>query len=193
MVVAYEREAPLAPPAVPGPYRVADYLALPDEPRCELVLGRFYAAPAPIIRHQEVVGALYALLRAHAREQGARLVLSPVDVVLAEHSVVQPDLVYVRAERAAIVGDRVAGAPDLVAEVLSPASARRDPGEKLALYAEAGVGEYGLVDAEAKTFEFLRHRGSSHEVRLPAGGRYASEAVPGFVLDLESFGRSLPG
>ncbi len=193
MVVAYELEAPLAPRSELGPYRVDDYMALPDEPSCELLYGRLHVTPAPVFRHQEVVVELVSLLRGHARTHGARVVTSPIDVVLDDHSVVQPDIVYISAARAAIVLDRVEGAPDLVVEVLSPATARRDLGEKLKLYADSGVGEYWLVDPVARTFEFLRNRGRRFEVCLPLDGAYSSEAIIGFELDLEQFWRSLPG
>ncbi|MGH7858659.1 MAG: Uma2 family endonuclease [Candidatus Binatia bacterium] len=192
MVVAYEREPPLAPRFDLGPYTVADYLALPDEPRCELIYGRFHVTPAPIVRHQEIVLRLAKLLLEHADSCDARVVVSPVDVVLGERTVVQPDIVYITAARKSIVGDRVEGAPDLVVEVLSPATARRDLGEKLKLYAEAGVAEYWLVDPTAKTFQLLENRGGQFEVRLPVDGALLSEAAPGFRLDLEAFWRALP-
>ncbi len=192
MVVAYEREAPLAPPSDLGPYRVSDYMALPDEPRCELIYGRFFVTPAPVFRHQEVVLQLASLLLGHAAERGGRVATSPVDVLLGEHTVVQPDIVYISAARAAIIRNQVEGAPDLVVEVLSPSTARRDPGEKLKLYADSCVLEYWLVDPTAKSFELLRNRQGSFEVRLPEGGVYVSEAIDDFALDLERFWRSVP-
>jgi Uma2 family endonuclease len=105
---------------------------------------------------------------------------------------VQPDLVYVGAERAGIVKDRVEGAPDLVVEILSPGTARRDLGEKLKLYAEAGVAEYWIVDPAGRTFEFLDNRDGAFLLRLPEQGVYRSAAVPGLELDVEAFWRDLP-
>jgi Uma2 family endonuclease len=192
MRIEYESDSPAAPRAGLGRYRASDYFALPDEPRCELLYGRLQVTPAPTFRHQEIVGALHALLLAHARRTGARIAPAPVDVVLAPHSVVQPDVVYVGADRTDIVRDRVEGAPDLVVEVLSPGTARRDLGEKLRLYAEAGVGEYWVVDPAARTFEFLVNRDGAFLLRLPEGGVYRAVAVAGFELDLEAFWRELP-
>jgi Uma2 family endonuclease len=192
MRIEYELDSPAAPRDGLGPYRAGDYFALPDEPRCELLYGRLQVTPAPTFRHQEVVGALHALLLAHARRTGGRTAPAPVDVVLAPHSVVQPDLVYVGPGRAAIVQDAVEGAPDLVVEVLSPGTARRDLGEKLRLYAEAGVGEYWVVDPAARTFEFLIHRDGAFLLRLPEGGVYRSESVASLELDLEAFWHELP-
>ncbi|MCM2269799.1 MAG: Uma2 family endonuclease [Thermoanaerobaculia bacterium] len=192
MPVDYETDTPAAPRSGLGPYRAGDYFELPDEPRCELLYGRLLVTPAPTFRHQEVVAALTALLLAHARRTGGRMAPSPVDVVLAPHSVVQPDLVYVGAERAGIVRDRVEGAPDLVVEVLSPATARRDLGEKLRLYAGAGVAEYWIIDPAGRTFEFLAHRDGAFLLLLPEQGVYRSPALRGLELDVEAFWRDLP-
>lgn len=191
VAIQYETEAPLAPRAAPGPYREADYLALPDEPRCELLYGSLFVTPAPTSRHQEVAARLARLLFACADRHGDRALYAPLDVALADHSVVQPDLVYVRAARAAIVKARIEGAPDLVIEVLSQSTARRDLGEKLRLYAESGVAEYWLVDPEAETFEFLVLREGTYSLRLPADGTFHSLAIEGLTVDLEAFWKTV--
>src|SRR3989304_955065 len=130
---------PLTPPSTLGPRRARDYFALPDDPRCELIYGRLYMSPAPVVRHQDVIGMLFVLLDAAAEASGGKALLSPVDVILADHSVVQPDLLYLSPERRHLVQDQVEGAPDLVVEVLSPGTVHRDRGAKLRLYAESGV------------------------------------------------------
>jgi Uma2 family endonuclease len=185
--VVYETETPLAPRTGLGPYREADYVDLPDEPRCELLYGRLLVTPAPAARHQLVVGRLLHLLIDFADRNGGLAIVSPVDVVLADHSVVQPDVIYVSAARSAIVRERVEGAPDLVVEVLSPGTARRDLGEKLRLYAEAGVKEYWIVDPGLQTFEFLEHAHDAFRVSLPDGATYRSAAIAGLELDLVAF------
>lgn len=190
--VEYESDSPAAPRSGLGPYRAGDYFDLPDEPRCELLYGRLLVTPAPNVRHQDVVLRLAAHLLAHERSRGGRTIVSPVDVVLAEHTVVQPDVVHVGGERAGIVRERIEGAPDLVVEVLSPGTARRDLGEKLRLYAEAGVAEYWIVDPAAHTFEFLAYADGAFVVRLAEAGVYRSAAVAGLELDLDAFWRDLP-
>jgi Uma2 family endonuclease len=192
VVVHYETEAPLAPRSTLGPYREADYLSLPDEPRCELLYGRLEVTPSPSARHQEVVLRLGRLLLEFAERAGARAFVAPLDVTLAPHSVVQPDLLLVTRERASIVGTHVVGAPDLVVEVLSPATGRRDLGEKLRLYAESGVREYWIVDLSTRVFEFLVNREGTFAVCLPEGGRYRSAVVEGLEIDLEEFWRRIP-
>lgn len=191
MAVHYETESPPALRSSTGPYRDTDYQALPDEPRCELLYGSLFVTPAPSLRHQDVVFRLARLLVDHADQAGDRAFVSPVDVRLADHSVVQPEVVYIKADRDEILRRRVEGAPDLVVEVLSPATARRDLGEKMRLYAESGIAEYWLVDPEAKTFEFLVLRDGAYAVLLPEDGVYRSPTLDGLQLDLEAFWRSV--
>jgi Uma2 family endonuclease len=192
MPVVYETETPLAPRSDLGPYRESDYLGLPDHPRCELLYGRLLVTPAPTARHQHVVSRILSILLACADRHGDQALVSPIDVVLADHSVVQPDVIYVKAARSSIVRDRIEGAPDLVVEVLSPGTARRDLGEKLRLYAEAGVSEYWIVDPALQSFEFLVKAGDDFRLRVPDGPSYRSTAIPGLELDLEAFWRSIP-
>jgi Uma2 family endonuclease len=192
MSVVYETEAPIAPRGELGPYREVDYLALPDEPRCELLYGRLVLMTAPTVRHQRAVGRLLRLLSEYAELGHGEALVSPVDVVLADHSIVQPDLVYVSKTRSSIVRNRIEGAPDLVVEILSPGTARRDLGEKLRLYAESGIAEYWLVDPASKTFEFLENAEGGFRLRLPEGAVYRSTVAAGLSLDLEAFWRSLP-
>jgi Uma2 family endonuclease len=191
MAVVYETEAPFAVRSDLGPYREADYLALPDEPRCELLYGRLVLMTSPALRHQEVVGRLLRFLLDFADRNQGRAIVSPMDVRLADHSIVQPDLIYVSPERSSVLRTRIHGAPDLVVEILSVSTARRDLGEKLRLYAESGIAEYWIVDPEGKTFEFLVNDGGTFRVRLPERETYRSAAVPGLELDLEAFWRSV--
>lgn len=191
MAVRLEASPPLTPLSVLGPYRDVDYRALPDEPRCELLYGRLLVTPAPTLRHAEVVARLAIEIGGYADRNGGRVAVSPVDVVLAEHSVVQPDVIWISPARNGIAGTRVEGAPDLVVEVLSPSTTGRDRGEKLRLYAEAGVPEYWLVDPEAATFEFLVLRDGRYEVHLPLDGRYRSAVHRDLALELEDFWRRL--
>lgn len=187
-----ENGSPASPRVELGPYRDADYRALPEEPRRELLLGRLLVTPSPSARHQRILVRLVELLAPLARAAGGEVLVAPIDVALADHSVVQPDLVWVGAHRRGIVRERVEGAPDLVVEVLSPATARRDLGEKLALYATAGVFEYWLLDPEKRTCELLENRDGAFVVRLPVEGIHRSPTILGLELDLEAFWRAIP-
>ena len=135
-------------------FLVSDYLKWPDELRCELIDGVVYdMSPAPTISHQTTVKqltiALDQALRSRRKGEGGgdgcELFVSPIDVVLSENSVVQPDVVVVCDLTKTQNGRYIDGAPDLVIEVLSPSTAAKDMKQKRDLYQRAGVGEYLLI------------------------------------------------
>ena len=141
-----------------GPYTIEDYLALPEDgPRFQLLRGWLVREPSPLEVHQRVLGNLYVLLRrwVDARQLGS-VYLAPFDTALSRYDVVQPDLLFVAAEhRARITRRRVEGAPDLVVEILSPSTGKRDRTVKLELYAEAGVREAWLVDPDGQAVDVI--------------------------------------
>jgi len=184
-------ESPATPLSELGPFRKSDYLALPDEPRCELILGRIYATPSRSVLHQAAAVLTFFVLRAAARRTRGFAAIAPLDVTLADHSVVQPDVIYVSAARLGIVKDRIEGAPDLLVEVLSRGTARRDRGEKLKLYAESGVREYWILDPVERQIEFLINRGAAFQVALAVDGKYRSTELPEIEIDLADLWREL--
>lgn len=190
MSVALFDAPPLTLPETPGPYGVADYANLPDEPRCELIFGDLYVLPSPLIPHQVVATKIWQHLDGIAEANGGYALLAPLDVHLASHSVVQPDVIYVSADRLSILGDKqgwIQGAPDLLVEILSPGTARRDRVLKLDLYARSGVGEYWIVDPAERQIEFLGNENGRFVVALPTGAVYRSGVRPEISLDLEAF------
>lgn len=184
MAVPLLREPPLAPPSSLGPFRREDYDALPDQPRCELIFGRFYLSPSPSPLHQAVTLLLWRHLHGIAVRHGGLALAAPLDVAIAAHSVVQPDVLYFTAERRQAARERIESAPDLLIEVLSPGTARRDRGEKLALYAGSSAREYWVVDPLERQIEFMVNDGGRFVVVLPEGGAYRSQSMPELQLDL---------
>jgi Uma2 family endonuclease len=180
-------ESPISPDSAIGPYRRADYARLPDEPRCELVYGKFYLSPSPTLLHQIVVRRLCRRLEDIADPLGGVVSAAPLDTILSDHTVVQPDILYISPERLSIAGKWIEGAPDLVVEVLSPGTARYDCSEKLRAYAELGVREYWIADANERKIEFLVNRDGQFHVVLPRDGIYRSEVLPEIGLDLADF------
>jgi len=165
-----------------------DYAALPhDGKRYELHEGELWQMSSPSVRHQEIIGNLYAILRAHVLATGqGRVFLSPLDCILSNITVVEPDLVYVDETRRRLVSDRaVEGAPTLAVEILSPWSRRVDRGVKMRLYAKYAVDWYWLVDGEARTIDVYRHEAGALRVdtRLEGTAGRALPPFPDLLLD----------
>ena len=138
---------------------VDDYFAGAETLRpTELVYGVVREPPAPHYGHQSIVTRLTALLVGHVRAHQLGVVCtSPIDVVLdaAAALVVQPDLLFITSERSHIIRDRIWGPPDLVVEVLSPATRRRDRTTKLGWYRCYGVRECWLLDPAAGVLDVV--------------------------------------
>lgn len=131
---------------------VAEYLAMPETTQTyNLIDGRLYMSPAPLIRHQDIAGTIYVYLREYAHSHGSHTFISPMDCHLPNGSVLQPDVGYSSPERVGIVDRLVMGAPDVVVEVLSPGTRRFDRNKKFRAYESAGVREAWLVDGSSTT------------------------------------------
>ncbi len=127
-------------------YTYTDYLSWPDEERWEIIDGAAYnMSPAPGVKHQNVVGIFYRIIGNKLSGKPCKPFIAPTDVVLSESDVVQPDI-FVVCDKEKITEANIQGAPDLVVEVLSPATALKDKREKKGLYEKSGVKEYIIVD-----------------------------------------------
>jgi Uma2 family endonuclease len=137
-----------------------DLLRLPDDLlRHELIDGEHYMTPAPSRKHQRAAGNLYLILGMYLREHPlGRVYFAPLDVLFSDFDVVEPDLLYVSREREERQGTEryLAGAPDLVIEVLSPSTRRVDEGAKFRLYERYGVPEYWVIDPISETVRIYR-------------------------------------
>jgi len=165
-----------------------DYLQLPGDKRYELVEGDFRLVPAPCLYHQNILRKLGAAIATYAETRRLGLVFfAPCDLVLSEHNVVQPDLLMVPSERINILTDaNIREVPELVVEILSPATAQRDLGVKRGLYARYGVREYWIVDPEARTAEVLAWSEEGYRTRavILQDGLLNSELFPELNLPL---------
>ena len=134
-------------------YTLEDYLALPEDVRVELIDGVFYDMAAPTTVHQGIGGFIYKKFLDHVLENKGPCYpfISPVDVQLDcdDKTVVQPDVLIV-CDRSKYRHGRVFGAPDLVVEILSPSTRKKDMQLKLHKYGNAGVREYWIIDPKQK-------------------------------------------
>ncbi|RIK72510.1 MAG: hypothetical protein DCC67_19175 [Planctomycetota bacterium] len=170
-----------------GPYRASDYWQLPEGAPVELIRGELIMSPSPRSAHQIVVGELYAILWTAARTSGGLAIVSPADVILSDSTVLQPDVLYIAKDRRGIVGERINGPPDLVIEVLSEGSERRDRVAKLDAYARYGVPEFWIVDYRTKVIDFLLLEGSRYVILTAVQGRYQSPRLAEVAIELPAF------
>ena len=187
------RTAPQERPWPPeqGQWTYEDWLRLPDDGfRYEVLNGVLYMTPPPRIRHQSVSHNLELALGNFVKEHRRGVVLSaPCGVRLPGQPVpIQPDILFVRAERRDIIGEEyVEGAPDLVVEVLSPSNWLYDRTEKFRAYQEAGVLEYWIVDYSARTIEVFVLEGSTYALlgRFGAGETVHSQVLGDFQVAVD--------
>ena len=165
-------------------YTYADYCSWPDDERWELIGGEAYAMSAPSLGHQAVSIALSNQLYSFLRGKPCKAFTAPCDVRLnpgaGDDTVVQPDIIVVCDESKLEDGKSVAGAPDLIIEILSPATAGYDMVQKYRLYQHSGVREYWIADPEKKLLMVNVLRDGKY-----TGSMYFEDddAVPVSVLD----------
>jgi len=175
----------------PGPIKLTyeDYVELPDDGRrYEILDGELEVSPAPAPLHQRVSQNLSVILDGYVRPRKlGRIYHPPIDVILASTTVVQPDLIFVSTAQEAIVTKRaVEGPPELVVEILSPWSVRRDRVAKAAIYARFGIGHYWLLEPEARIFEVYEVERAEYRLVATHGasGIMRTPLFPDLDLDL---------
>ena len=158
-----------------------DYEALPpDGRRYELHDGELSVTPAPSPRHQRILRNLSAIIWQHVRTRGlGELLFAPIDCILSETTVVQPDLAYLDTTRLSLVSARgIEGPPTLIVEVLSPSTVLVDRSAKRQLYARHGVPYYGIVDPEARAIEGYFLSEGAYEPSMTASTREVTFPPP---------------
>jgi Uma2 family endonuclease len=167
-----------------------DYVKLPDDgKRYEIIDGELFANPAPVPTHQFIIANIMAAFVSYSRVHGGRAAGAPIDVLLGEGQIVQPDVVFIKNDRAPIIGAKnIQGPPHIVVEVLSDGTRRNDEIKKRKLYESAGVDEYWVVDPEPELVKIYRAKGREYtqaaEINTEDGGDITSPLLPGFSLPI---------
>ncbi|MGH9383359.1 MAG: Uma2 family endonuclease [Vicinamibacterales bacterium] len=158
-----------------------DYRQFPDDgKRYEILDGEIYMTPSPSPRHQYVSKRLQRILERYFEDRlGYQVFNSPLDVILADDDIVQPDLLVV-ADRPQISARGIEGAPIVLIEILSPSRPAYDRLTKARRYAARGVPHYWIVDPEARTVECFRMEGGVYKLDASAANREDLE-VPAFT------------
>ena len=147
----------------------AEYLKLPEtNTPMELLNGELVVSPSPITDHQRTVFSSAKLIEKQVK--GGEVFVAPLDVYFDELNIPQPDVMWVAPDSKCVIErTRLNGAPDLIVEVLSTGTERKDRvaalTEKFDLYQKYGVREYWIVDAAEQLIEVWQHDGSKF-VRL---------------------------
>ena len=130
-------------------YTAADYYAMTEEERIELIEGVIYDQASPNRRHQDISGLLFRRIADYIDAKGGkcRVYPAPFDVQLSEDTVVVPDISVI-CDPDKLTKQGCNGAPDWIIEIVSPNNAKRDYLQKLLIYNRAGVREYWIVDPE---------------------------------------------
>lgn len=181
-------------PDLTGSYTARDYISWKTDELMELIKGKvFKMAAAPLWRHQEVLGELHIIFRRYVKNP-CKVGLSPVDVFLIHpgedwketNNIVQPDLCII-CDPEKIDPRGCMGAPDLVVEILSPSTAKKDVGVKRDLYEEYGVKELWIVHPQDATIlVHVLQNGKYHILPLVVkGDTLPSPTFPELIVDLD--------
>jgi len=181
-------------PASPGlKLTYDDLLLFPEDEgkRHELIDGEHYVTPSPNLRHQRISKNLFSLLNAWLEEHPIGSVwYAPLDVVFSKFDVVVPDLVYLSNERMTQIGSpqNLRGAPEIVIEIGSPRTRRRDETIKQRLYEQSGIDEYWIFNPGADLVRVYRRAkkgfGRVTELSRQAGDLLTTPLLPGLELPL---------
>jgi Uma2 family endonuclease len=168
-----------------------DYVRLPDDGlRHEIIDGEHYVTPSPSLRHQQISGRLFYSIQQYLDAHPIGTIFyAPIDALLSKFDIVVPDLIYISNERSRYMTTKnVQGPPDLVIEILSPSTARRDQKLKRDLYERAGVLEYWLVDPVRDSVSVCRSQSASTfsaAVEYEKAAILTSPLFPGLELHLD--------
>ncbi len=158
-----------------------EYEALPaDGRRYEIHEGELSVTPAPSPQHQMISRNLFLVLHAYVKAKGIGEVLyAPLDVILSDTSIVQPDIVYLDTTRLGAISRRgVEGPPTLVVEIISPSTTLIDRSTKHQLYARHAVPFFWLVDPEGRTVDAFVLGPQGYSLELRASGTEPVSPAP---------------
>jgi len=173
-------------------YTYGDYLLWDDGERWELIDGVAYnMSPAPNRRHQQIATELTRQFATFLLDKPCQVYSAPFDVRLPEGDEAESDISTVLQPDISIICDLhklddagCIGAPDLIVEILSPSTSRKDHKEKFYRYERAGIKEYWLVDPSANTVTVFK-RGTDKRYGRPDVYGDDEKIVVGILPDLE--------
>jgi Uma2 family endonuclease len=169
------------------PLTLDDFMSMPESgDRVEIISGEMIVSPPPRAEHQDLDLALIrAIDSVILPNRLGKVYTAPIGVVLSQNDVIQPDVLYLTNSRRSLLrGGLIHGAPDLVAEILSPSTRRIDLVRKMVLYRTAGVPEYWIVDPEKRTVSAYSLVEDDYQPIPVADGVVRSRVIPGLEIDV---------
>jgi len=174
-------------------YTYADYLNWQFSERVELIKGRiFKMSPAPKRIHQKISGKIHFKLMSILRKKPCEVYVAPFDVRLSKkkkdkliETVVQPDICVI-CDLSKLDDRGCLGSPDLIVEILSPSTKKKDITDKYELYEQNEVKEYWIVDPENQTLlkYILQNKKYIGEKILDASENVTSTVFPDLTIEL---------
>lgn len=169
-----------------------DFVLFPDDrKRHELIDGEHVVTPSPNTKHQAISVNLTGMIWTYLQDRPiGRVFAAPFDVVFSNFDVVEPDVLYLSNERLAgvLTPEHVKGAPDLVVEIGSKGTRKRDETIKRRLYERFGVAEYWVIDPELDLVKVYRRAGERYErvaeLALENGDVLTTPLLPGLEVPL---------
>ena len=166
-----------------------DYAKMPDDERWELINGELILAPSPRTSHQDAQSNFGTEMSYFVRRRElGKFFFANTDVVLSDYVVLIPDLCFVSNERSHIITPaNIQGAPDIVVEILSPSTSRRDWNDKRELYAAHGTREYFILDPSNKIVWRLTPKDGALEIEQTyyEGDTVTSTVLEGFSIAVD--------
>lgn len=151
-------------------YTIEDIYALPEGKRAELIDGQIYDMAPPSYQHQRLVMELSATLRNHIKSKGGPCEVLPAPFALFikedDTNYVEPDISVI-CDKDKISNRGCEGAPDFVIEIVSPSSRKMDYSLKNALYSDADVREYWIVDPARERTTVYRYEEDVAPIIIP--------------------------
>jgi len=158
------------PLPISNSYTSDDYWNLPEDTRAELINGQLYALAAPSYTHQHLIMEISATIRDYIRKNAGHCEVIPapfaINLNADDETYVEPDITVV-CDKSNITNREYKGAPDFIAEIVSPSSRKMDYSTKNALYSNAGVREYWIVDPEKERTTVYRYEEDAAPIIIP--------------------------
>ena len=126
---------------------------LPEGTLCQLINNKLIMSPAPQDLHQVVLNEINVEIALYLRKNKiGEIRIAPYDAHFSKQNILQPDILFIKNENLHKVDKKgLAGAPDMVIEILSPSTSQLDFEEKKLVYEKYGVQEYFIVDPNSKS------------------------------------------